>query len=791
MRPIVNSILGSGLRAGLTRLSRRRLPKIEGSLSLPGLDAPVEIIRDRWGVPHIYAATPHDLFFAQGFVHAQERLWQMELNRRVAAGRLSELFGPMALDTDRATRTFGFQRLARSDWAGIDDVQRSILSAYSRGVNAFLHRPPTRLPVEFTLLRHYPEPWQPEHSLAFSRLMTWQMSHAWYSTIVRVQLIEAVGEARAAEWEIEYPAVNPVTLPNGVELNQLDPNGFFRITQSQFLDPGQGSNAWVVAGHKTPTGKPFLCNDVHLGLRAPGIWYQNHLMAGNINVTGVSLPGIPLVLIGHNAHIAWGITLAFTDCEDLYIEKFDPQHLQRYQVQDEWAEAEVISEPIAIKGRSAPHVEQVIITRHGPIISDVVGATTQRLALSSMALRSFAGLKPWWQLNQATGWDDFVAAMRLIKAPQLNIVYADVAGNIGYWLTGKVPVRARGQGNVPVPGWTGEYEWVGQVPFEEMPHVLNPSQGYLVSCNHRVIADDYPHFLGNVWMNGYRARRLIDIFESKDSLTLDDFQAMQMDVTCIPGQEFVGCLTGLTSTDPHVQMALERLRAWDGRLTTGTIAGTIYEVTRYTLVRNLLKPALGQALTKRLVGDGFNPVLLAGHEFYGYDTVSLLRMLNNPHSWWIKQAGGREEVLLRSLQQAVDWLRAKLGPDTSDWQWGRIHRAYFQHALGSKKPLARIFNRGPLPIGGDTDTLCQTAMLPNAPYDNKAWGPSIRQIVDMSDLSRSLVVVPPGQSGHIASPHYDDQLEPWLKGEHLPMLWTREQVEREAEGRLRLRPAAL
>ena len=782
--PIVYDVLGSVLRFGLTWLGRGRLPRSDGTLQAPGLSAPVEIIRDQWGVPHIYAADLHDLFFAQGFVHAQDRLWQMELNRRTATGQLSEMFGPVALDTDRTCRTFGFARLGQADWANAGDDIRQAISAYTQGVNAFLDHPNAAMPIEFMLLGHRPAPWKPEECMAFSRVMIWQMSHAWYGEIVRAQLIEAVGAEHAAELEIHYPEGNPITLPAGIEFNRLDPDGTLRAARGPFLSRGLGSNAWTVTGGKTTTGKPFLCNDMHLPLGLPSLWYLAHLVSGEYNVTGVSLPGLPMVLVGHNARIAWGMTLAYTDCEDLFVEEFDPQAPQRYRFRDEWREAQVIPEPIRIKGRAEPHVEPVVVTHHGPIISDVVGHPAKRLAINSMALRPCPAMRGWLLLNQAGNWHEFVEAMRLIEAPQLNVAYADVDGNIGHWVTGRVPVRASGQGMVPAPGWTGEHEWIGEVPFEEMPHALNPQQGYTVTCNHRLVPDDYPHFLGNVWMNGYRARRIIEVLESKTKLSPDDFAALHVDTTCLPGREFVERLAGFTSDDADAQLALKHLRAWDGKLATNSVGGTLYEVTRYHLVRNLIEPGLGKEMTTRYTGQGFHPLLMATHEFYGHDTVVMLRMLDHPDSWWMKQAGGREAVLARSLKQAVEWLRKELGPDATQWQWGKLHRASFPHAMGIQKPLDRVFNRGPLPIGGDTDTPCQTALTPDDPYDNKVWSPTFRQIVDMGDLSRSLVIHPPGQSGQLGSPHYDDLADLWIKGEYIPMLWTREQIESAAEGKL-------
>jgi penicillin amidase len=431
-------------------------------------------------------------------------------------------------------------------------------------------------------------------------------------------------------------------------------------------------------------------------------------------------------------------------------------------------------------------VENVVITQHGPVISDVVGYPEQRLAVNSMSLRPCQAFLGWLRLNQAQNWEDFVEAVRLIEAPQLNVAYGDTQGNIGYWVTGKVPVRLKGDGSLPAPGWTGEYEWSGEIPFEEMPHALNPVQGFLVSCNHRIVPEDYPHFLGKVWMNGYRARRIREYFKGKDQLTPEDFQSLHIDFTSLPGKEFVACLEGFQSDDPDVRLALEVLRGWDGSLTPESAGGALYEVARYNLVRALFETALGEALTLRWMGQGFHPVLLPSSEFYGHDTVTLMRLLNQPDSWWLQQAGGKEALLNRGLKGAVTWLRHQLGDDPSGWQWGKIHHAIFPHPLGIQKPLDQVFNRGPYPIGGDTDTPCQTAVHPNLPYDNNSWAPSFRQIVDMGDLSASQVIVPPGQSGQLGSPHYDDMIEPWLKGEYHLMLWTRQQVEEYLDGKLEL-----
>lgn len=773
------------LRGGLSFLSKRSLPVTRGKLSLPGLSDPVEILRDRWGVPHIYASNQNDAVFAQGFVHAQDRLFQMELNRRTATGRLSELFGSIALDTDRAARTFGYARLGKADYPLLPPETQALMDVYTAGINAFLTHPSSKMPVEFTLLGCKPEPWTTDDSMAFSRLMFWQLSHAWYSEIVRARLYDQVGPEHASEWEIRYPPQNPTILPSGIEFNRLDAAG--KLTGAPLRS--QGSNCWAISGERSVTGQPYLCNDMHLVLSLPTIWYEAHLNGGPLNVSGVTMPGIPLVLVGHNDRISWGITLAFTDCEDLFVEEFDLQNPSLVRTPDGWQPVETVDEVIRIKGQ-ADFTEKVLITRHGPVISDAVGYPQQKVAVNSMALRPTRGLHAWSQLNQAANWQEFEASMLMINATQLNIGYADVEGNIGYYLTGAHPIRGKGDGRMPSPGWDAAYDWQGEVPADQIPHALNPKQGYVVTCNQKIIPDDYPYDLGQVWMNGFRANRLTQMIESKLKLGPEDFNRMQMDVTNIPSAEFIGLLSDVSSSNELITQMLTELRGWDRQLTTSTTGGVIYEVLRYSLVRNLMEPILGKEMTDHLLGIAFNPILLTDHEFFGYDTVNVIRMLKDPTSWWVEQAGGKETVIQKSLSQTAEYLQKTCGPSISDWQWGKLHQLTFAHALGAQKPLDKVFNRGPFPIGGDTDTPLQSALSPNSPYDNTLWSPSVRFIMDMSDLSKSVVTTPVGQSGQLGSPHYDDFIPDYLNGRYHPMLWTREQVEANLEGRLNILPAA-
>ncbi len=786
-------VLGKIMRFTLTQISKRRLPVTDGELEVEGLRGKsVEIIRDKWGIPHIFADHAYDLFFAQGFVQAQDRMWQMELNRRTANGTLSEIFGEIALETDRTARTFGFSRLGKIDWENTSEKVKECMQAYVDGVNAFLNHKKSKLPVEFTLLRYKPQMWTPEDCCSFTRVMLWQLSHAWYGELIRSKIIEEVGSDHAAELEVKYPATHPITLPNGIEFNVLSKDGILTGAKGPFLTRGQGSNTWVVSQERSASGHTYLCNDMHLSLMLPSIWYETHLVGGGFNVSGVSLSGVPLILVGHNQNIAWGSTLAFTDAEDLFIEKISEDNPNQYEVNGEFVEAEIIKEKIIIKGQAEPHIETVMITRHGPIISDVIEGTNVRVAIKSMALQPSQALEGYMSLNKASNWNEFVEAMKLIDATQLNMSYADVDNNIGYWVTGKVPVRSSNhKGDIPVPGWDNLYDWQGIVPFESMPHALNPKQGYIINCNHKIVPDDFPYFLGNMWMNGARAKRFEQYLSAKGGkLSVEDFKSLQMDFTCLPGQEFVNFLRKKDfklSNDPKLLEAFNLLLSWNGVLSPDSIGGTIYEVLRYNLVRDILSVGLSEGLVLEIMGKGFNPVLYHANEFYGHDTYIILRLLKTPTSWWIKEAGGVENILNRNMKKSIDWLSQTYGKKPTEWQWGKLHKIHFPHAMGLRKPLDQVFNRGNIPIGGDTDTLCQTAIHADDPYDVNAWAPSHRQIIDLNDLSKSLMIFAPGQSGHLASPHYADLIPIWYKGEYHPMLWERDDIIASAEGRLFLK----
>ncbi|MDH5644800.1 MAG: penicillin acylase family protein, partial [Candidatus Heimdallarchaeota archaeon] len=672
---LISTILGPPLKIFIKRSSKKKLPRIDGELKLPGIHGPIEIVRDTTGVPHISAGDDIDMYFAQGFVHAQDRLWQMELNRLTANGKLSEVFGKIALDTDKITRTLGFYRLAKKDWEDAPEQVKKVITAYKNGINTFINSPDTNIPVEFTLVKHKPVLWTEIDIYAFGRMLTWMMSFGWSYELTYSKLIDAVGAEYAAELEINYSPENPIQVPK-IEFNIRGKDGSLKSGPGPFIAQGGGSNSWVISSEKSVTGKPILANDTHLHMTSPNIFYQNHIRSKDQNVTGVSIPGVPFVLIGHNDRIGWGFTFSYSDVADLFIEKINDKN--QYLFKEKWKDMEVIHEMIRIKGE-LDHLEKVMVTHHGPILPDMLTGTNDKLAFSSMQLKTPASIIAFYNINNAKSWDEFVEAMKNFHSPSLNATYGDVDGNIGYWCTGKVPKRIKGDGSFPVPGWTGEYEWKGEIPFEKMPHLFNPKSGYFVTCNNKIVDDKYPHFMSKISMNGYRAKRLQQLIESKDKISIEDCISMQLDVMCLPGLELQNIYKelDLKSSDPVINHALDLFLNWDGYLYPDTCGGTVYEVTRYQLIKNLFEPNLGKEITEQYLGIGPDPLLFPTNEYYGNDTVVLLRLLNKENSWWLKKAGGRDELLRISFQKAVLWLRKKLGSNPDKWQWGKIHTIEF------------------------------------------------------------------------------------------------------------------
>lgn len=796
-------------------LMRRPVPKKKGKMSFAGLHETVEIIIDRYGVPHIYAQNEDDLYFAQGYMHAQERLWQMEFNRRIGSGRLSEIFGEIALEVDRFSRRLGMHRSADEEMSRINEHSKRILNAYAHGVNAFIERQKSKLPVEFTVLRCKPALWQASDSILWVKMMGWNLGGNWETEVVRAHLVAKLGAERAAQLETGYDPHHPLIIPPDAEYQGINPGMLEQYKQLKQLS-GFGmlgaSNNWVVDGTMTVTGSPILCNDPHLGQAAPSIWYECHLVAGDIDVVGASFPGTPGVVIGHNKHIAWGVTNAISDVEDLYIEKFNPQNPHQYEFQGKWEEAQVIREEIVVKGKKEPVVEEVLVTRHGPILTTIPHPGTHAkdsqngnggesaelpLALRWTGLEQCHILEAIHKLSFASDWEEFRDAMRDWDVPAQNIIYADDRGNIGYIMAGAIPIRAKGQALLPSPGWTGEYEWTGLIPFDELPQTYNPEQHFIVTANNRVVNDDYPYYITNEWLNGYRAQRIRDLLTGKSSkgkLAPSDMAKIQSDQFSLPAVEIVPHMLKIQTNASLERAALDILRGWDFILSPASAGAAIYTTFLSKLEYIVFGAVFGddESLMQGYLGTG-TTILAPENGYASRNKPFLIRLLNTrdegwfansaisngPHSW--------NAAIATAFTAAVEELHEKLGDNITRWQYGKIHRMTYSHPIGTIKPLDKVFNRGPFPIGGDIDTVNMGASLPNNP-EVVITVPSFRQIVNLADVKSSLSMHAPGQSGHPASKHYDDFIKPWLRVEHHPMLFERSMIEANAEGNIRLEP---
>ena len=776
---------------------RRALPK-PGLYRVAGLDDEVEILRDRWGVPHVYARTEHDLFFGNGVVHGEDRLWQMELNRRAATGRLSEVFGEATFEVDRFMRRLGIGRSARQEVEHLPSATRQVLDAYLAGVNWAIETRPR--PVELVLLRHHPEPWTAHDVLAWAKLMSWGLAVNWDSELARVRLINRVGPERALELEPLYPTGAWLTADVGGTLEAAARNlleSFERVRGLTGIGALGGSNAWAVAGWRSASGAGLLASDPHLAPAMPAVWYELSLDCTGadgegMRVAGASLPGLPGVVIGHNGHIAWGMTASLADVQDLFVEEPDPADPLKFRRGDGWERAEVVREEIRVRGRPRWHVEEVVVSSNGPVVTPLLAASGPPVSLRASGLDPAESLTAGLALNRARSWDEFRAALAGWAAPSLSVVYADRQGNVGYQMVGRVPRRVQGDGSVPAPGWDPAYAWRGYLTIDELPHVYNPPSGVVATANNRPVDDDYPFAVGVDWCDAYRIGRIAELLAGRERHNPRSFAAIQRDVTSIAARRVVEAIRREVGDeqpiDPLEREALRRLLAWDGELSARSPEAAIYGVMRVKLLRFLYGPLLGDVLDVYL-GDRAHR--FGGLSSFAWRTSSLLiRALGD--SAWPEKIGHHglswRDVLMIGLGEAVSELRLKLGEEIDAWRWGSVHTVAFDHPLARIKPLRRLLSRGPFPIGGDVDTPLQAGSWAGLIGGNVSWAPSYRQVVDLGDPSGSMAVNTTGQSGHPASPHYADLLPLWLRGDYHPMLWERADVEAHLEGETRLIP---
>jgi penicillin G amidase len=761
----VFAALGAALGAATVavlwqKLLRRPLPQTEGTISFDRLTEPVEIARDRWGVPHVSAQNREDLWFGQGFCHGQDRLWQMDFYRRITAGRLAEIAGEEGLAVDRLMRTLGLHRVAEREEEDLDPDLRAELDAFCAGVNAAAASAAAR-PFEMQLLRLDFEPWRPADMLAIGKLLAFGLSTNWERELLRSDMLRELGPELTARIDPPYPQANPTVMQqswsgDGLALvEQID-----RIKRSLGLAvEASGSNNWAVAGKLSATGGPLIAGDPHLPPSMPGIWYQVELRQGERFARGASLPGIPGIQMGQSNDVCWTFTNVMADVQDLYVEQLDGD---RYLFEDDWRELKIVEEEIAVKGRAQPDRLRVRFTHHGPIVNEFLGADRDEpLSLAWTALEEPAISRAYLEAHDVSSGPELVEVLAQHTAPVSNLVWADRHGSIGYKLVGRLPLRRGSCPDLPKPGWSGEFEWEGRVPYEELPELTDPDSGYLVTANNRIVGDDYPHHITSEYLDGFRARRIEELLRAEPEHDLDSFERMQRDVRSLPGLE---CARRLGRAQPKSQretLAIERLRSWDGWMNPDSVPATIYQAFMLRLAREFTRSAIGDRdVSERWLDradNGFTAHVTSPWRWQSH----LLALWEEGDDELIGRPW--EDLVLDALRGALDDLSDRFGPEPQGWQWGRVHEMEFPHALGAANPLLRRLLNRRLRTGGAQETVSQIAYDPNDPY-RAVWAPSWRMVADPLDPERSRWQMFTGQSGHPASRHYDDLQPDWLEG---------------------------
>lgn len=728
---------------------------IEGNVQLSVLDENVTVTRDENGVPHLDAKSDADLYRAQGYVHAQDRLFQMDLARRQASGRLSEVVGAKAIDTDKQFRTFSLRNAAEKSFDTYSDDAKQVLEWYTDGVNEFIEevKDNGKLSYEFKLLGYEPEPWTPIDSLTIGKYMAYDLGGKWTPQAMRHWALNQYPEEKAKELFITYPenaeSIMEANIKNPVQVTgQFDPG----LLPHEF----NGSNNWVVSGDKTKSGMPLLADDPHLGLSTPSIWHQIHLKSPEQNVSGVIFAGIPGIILGHNEKVAWGVTNVGPDVQDLYIEIPNPDNPTQFQYDDEWEQAEVRDETIRVKDEEDVPFE-VVVTRHGPIITDVIYKDEKPDAVFSMqwtALEPSNELEAIMDLNKADDWESFETALEAFSAPAQNFVFASTDGTIAFKANGKIPIRKKGDAQLPVPGNSSEYGWDGYVPYDELPTVVNPKEGFIATANNEVVDEKYPYHITKFWAQPYRYERIAEVLREGDDFTADDMMDLQMDQKNLHAGEFLDSLIGSIEKMDRKGSYKEILALLKGWNQVDSVDAP--------------QPLVFHKLMKQLPVTMFASDMPADvYEFMPGKPQLTDQFLRNAYngdpSTWVEEYGGVDQWVFDAFEKSMASLKEDYGDNYEKWQWGDFHQLVFPHPLSSASPvLARFLDPEKQPVGGSGITV-QAASFKDDGSANH--GASWRFVADLDDLSKAYHIVGPGQSGHVKSQWFHDQADDWVRGD--------------------------
>ena len=800
----ITGTLIAGLIVGflfIRHLLVKSYPLTSGGVTVAGIGAPADVYRDVYGIPHLRAATTADLMFTTGYVQAQDRLWQMDLMRRAGEGRLSELFGERTLPFDMMFRMLNLREVADSIEAHLHTESLSALRSYADGVNAFIDSHHGSYPPEFDMLNYSPERWGIRHSLLVSRLIAWELALAWWTDLTYGAISERVSIAKLNEFFPGWPDSVRVTVPTGQKPREAS---MYR-TFSALFDAargyrgmfglgtlGGGSNAWAVNASRSESGYPLLANDPHLGMPQPSRWYLMHLSAPGLNVSGVTVPGLPVVVIGHNDAIAWGFTNAMLDDADFYIEKPDSLHPGNYIFRDRSLPMKVRTEVIDIGSDDSVEVN-FRSTLHGPVVNDVHpvlkrdpgGRDSRPVTMKWTGFDVSDEMYGFLRINRAANPADFADGLSYLTVPGQAVVYGDTSGNIAYWTTGRVPERGKQHPMLPLPGWTGDAEWKGYLDFRALPRLVNPPDGVIACANQKISDDGYRWYLSTLWEPPSRIRRIRELLQGAAQFTADDFKRMQQDVVSPYARETTALVLSVCSSGPRKDSAsaaaLDYLRNWDFRFAAGDVATTIFNEFYVKLLENIYLDEMGDSLLGSFTEFGAIP-----------NRVTSGLMASDSSLWFddVRTPGreSRNDIIRKSLADALDALRRRMGNVMKEWRWGNTHTVTFRHPFGARVPLDRIFNVGPFPVAGGGTTVNKTEYRTSDPYEVTV-GPSMRQVVDLARPLEGFFVLTGGQSGQPLHEHYDDQAPLWLNGGYIRVSADWSEIRESPWDRLTLEPA--
>jgi penicillin amidase len=761
----------------------RRPPVTTGELTIDGVRQTVTIRRDRFGIPYIEAQNDDDAWFGLGFCHGQDRSFQLEQLVRVFDGTLAALVGPGALPIDRLSRRVGFARSSELQLPTLEPEIKRMIDSYAAGVNSGRHEGLRRPPHELALLGAKPSTFLPRHVLCILKLMCFTLPSNWDVELARLKILFADGKEALAALDPSYPEWQSVTCPPGGRAGQaLDRLAEDLAVFKAAAGEGGGSNNWVLSADRTATGRPLLVNDPHLGSTLPTNGYLASLSTPQWRIAGVTFVAAPCFPMGHNGKAAWGMTAGMVDNTDLYIEEIGPDG-RSVREGDKFTPCAVRRETINVKGKP-PVVEEVIETPRGPIIGPALEGETLALSLRAVWLdpRPIRGL---FYNHRVASFDDFRNNFRQWPGLSLNMVYADDSGAIGWQLAGETPRRRKGGGLIPLPGSDPEAGWEeAMVDFDLMPHLSNPATGFIATANNKPVADEGGAWLGADWIDGYRVSRITELLEARRDWDRSGAMAMQLDKLSLPWREMRDIVLGLPAATAEARLGLDVLKAWDGVMSPDASAASVFEFFAFELAGRAARakaPRSWEWALERCVTP-LTPVSLLVMRRFGH----LVRLLREQPAGWF--ARGWKEEAADALGTVVTELGRRFGRDQRRWAWGRIRPLTLRHPVGDMKPLDKVFNLGPFAWGGDTTTVNQAACHPLDPAANPLFIAAIRLVIDVGNWDESRFVLPAGQSGNPFSPHYDDLLPLWQKGDGAPIAWAKEKVEAATVETLTLRP---